>query len=99
MDPMVLLGDEAQMEAPFGPFGDSANLDARWVHGLHLMYHRLKNYFGHTRWNSQMMWVLVNFVSVHLEKVLVSVQDTCMVCAKSVIGSGIILDETDRTPR
>jgi hypothetical protein len=26
MHPMVLLGDEAQMEARFGPFGDSANL-------------------------------------------------------------------------
>ena len=26
---MVLLGDEAQVEAPFSPFGDSANLDAR----------------------------------------------------------------------
>jgi hypothetical protein len=27
--PMVLLGDEAQVEAHFGPFRDSANLDAR----------------------------------------------------------------------
>ena len=27
--PMVLLGDEAQVEARFGPFGDSANLDSR----------------------------------------------------------------------
>ena len=26
---MVLLGDEAQTEARFGPFGDSANLDSR----------------------------------------------------------------------
>ena len=26
---MVLLGDEAQVEAPFSPFGDSANLDTR----------------------------------------------------------------------
>jgi hypothetical protein len=26
---MVLLGDEAQMEAHFGPFGYSANLDSR----------------------------------------------------------------------
>jgi hypothetical protein len=25
--PMVLLGDEAQVEARFTPFGDSANLD------------------------------------------------------------------------
>jgi hypothetical protein len=29
MHPMVLLGDEAQVEAQFGPFRDSANLDAR----------------------------------------------------------------------
>ena len=27
--PMVLLGDEAHVEARFGTFGDSANLDAR----------------------------------------------------------------------
>ena len=26
---MVLQGDEDQVEAPFSPFGDSANLDAR----------------------------------------------------------------------
>ena len=31
---MVLQGDEAQLEARFGPFGDSANLDPRSVHGL-----------------------------------------------------------------
>jgi hypothetical protein len=49
---MVLLVDEAQVEARFGPFGDSANLDARLVHGLCRTYHRLRNYFGRTRWNS-----------------------------------------------
>ena len=27
--PLGLLGDEAQVKACFGPFGDSANLDAR----------------------------------------------------------------------
>jgi hypothetical protein len=31
---MVLLGDEAQVEARLDPFGDSANLDARQVHCL-----------------------------------------------------------------
>jgi hypothetical protein len=30
---MVLLGYEAQLEARFGLCGDSANLDAREVHG------------------------------------------------------------------
>jgi hypothetical protein len=29
MHPRVLLGDEAQVEAYFSPFGDSANLDTR----------------------------------------------------------------------
>jgi hypothetical protein len=27
---MVLLGDETQVDARFGLFGDSANLDANW---------------------------------------------------------------------
>jgi hypothetical protein len=31
---MVLVGDEAQLEARFIPFGDGANLAARYVHGL-----------------------------------------------------------------
>jgi hypothetical protein len=33
---MVLLGDEAQVDAHFGPFGDSANLDTILVHGFAL---------------------------------------------------------------
>jgi hypothetical protein len=33
---MVLLGDEAQVDARLGPFGDSANLDARLVNGFAL---------------------------------------------------------------
>jgi hypothetical protein len=35
------------------------------------------------------MW---NLVSVRLEKVLVSVQDRCIICAKHSIGSEIVLD-------
>ena len=42
---MVLLGDEAHLEARFGPFGDSANLDAKSVHSLRRMYHRLRSRF------------------------------------------------------
>ena len=45
---MVLLGDEAQVEARFGPFGDIANFDARSVHGLRRTYHKLGNHFGRT---------------------------------------------------
>jgi hypothetical protein len=49
---MGLLGDEAQVEARFGPFGDSATLDARLVHGLHQMHRSLGNSIGGTQWNS-----------------------------------------------
>ena len=49
---MVPLGDEAQVEAHFGTFGDSANLDAREVHGLRRTYHRVTNRFGRTGWIS-----------------------------------------------
>jgi hypothetical protein len=31
---MVLLGDKAQVETRFGPFGDSADLEVREMHGL-----------------------------------------------------------------
>ena len=43
--------------------------------------------------------VMWNLILVHLEMVLVSVQDRCMVCAKRSIGSEIILDTPDGTPR
>jgi hypothetical protein len=32
---MGLLSDVAQVEGRFGPFGDSATLDARLMHDLH----------------------------------------------------------------
>jgi hypothetical protein len=95
---MVLLGYEAQVEARFGPFGDSAKLDARYVHGFQRKYHRLEHRFRHTRWNSLVMWVLVNLVVVSLETVFVSVQDRCRVCAKRTILSDIIFDAPDGTP-
>ena len=63
------------------------------------MDHRLKKLF----WTQTMellgdgvMW---NLVSVRLETVLVSVQDRCMVCAKRTIGSEIVLDAPEGTPR
>ena len=37
--------------------------------------------------------------SVRLEMVLVLVQDRCTVCAERTIGSDIILDAPDGTPR
>ena len=44
--------EEAQVEARFDLFGDSANLDARYVHDLQGLYHMLRNRIGRTQWNS-----------------------------------------------
>jgi hypothetical protein len=42
------------------------------------------------------MW---NLLSVRLEVILILMEDRCMVCAKRAIGSKIILDAPDGTPR
>jgi hypothetical protein len=99
MHPMVLLGDEAQVVACFGPFRDNANLDAKQVHGLCRTNHRLGNHFGRTRWNSLVMWVMSTLVLVYLETMLVSVQDRCAVCTKHSIGTESDLDALNETPR
>jgi hypothetical protein len=39
---MILLDHEAIEEACFSLFGDSANLDARYVHSLRRTFHRLR---------------------------------------------------------
>jgi hypothetical protein len=91
---MVLVGYLAQVEARFSLFGDSANLDAR-LHGLCRTYHRLRNRFGRTL----VTWDMSNLILVHLDTVLVSVQDRCIVCTKRSIGTEIILDAPDGTPR
>jgi hypothetical protein len=44
-------------------------------------------------------WVKWNLISVRLEIVLVSVQYRCTVCAERTIGSKIVLDAPDDTPR
>jgi hypothetical protein len=96
---MVLRGDEAQVEAHFGLFGHSANLDSRQVHCLRQTFHRLGNRFGRTRWNSKVTWLMWNLAFVFLETVLVSEQDRSTVCAKRTIGSKICLDSPNGTPR
>jgi hypothetical protein len=50
--PNEILGVVGQVKARLCTFGDSVNLDARKVHGLFQMCIRLRNIFGHTRWNS-----------------------------------------------
>jgi hypothetical protein len=82
-----------------GSFGDSVNLDIRLVHGLHQIYHRLKNHFGRTQWYSYVMWVKWELVLVHLEIVLISTQDRGMVCVERAIGLEIILGTPNGIPR
>jgi hypothetical protein len=48
MQPMELLGDMVRAKSHFSPFADSVSVGARYVHGLHQMNHRLRNYFGCT---------------------------------------------------
>jgi hypothetical protein len=42
------------------------------------------------------MW---NLVSIHLETAVLLVQDRCTVCAKRTIGTKIVSDAKDDTPR
>ena len=43
--------------------------------------------------------VMSNIILIHLNMVLVLVQDRCMVCAKHTIGLEIVLDAPDGTPK
>jgi len=47
---MVLIVEEAQVESRFGLFRNSVSFGARYVHGLCLMHHSLRNHFGSTCW-------------------------------------------------
>jgi hypothetical protein len=87
------------VDAHFGLFGDSANLGTRQGHGLCRTYCRLRNRCGCTRWISEVTLVMWNLVSVHLETTVLSMQDGCTVCAKHTIGTEIVLDVPDGTPR
>jgi hypothetical protein len=80
---MELLGDVAHVEFRFGLFSDSVSVRARYVHGFCQTYQRLK-------------WMLISIIS---EIVLILTQDRCMVCVERTIGSEIILDAPDGTPR
>jgi hypothetical protein len=48
---MAPLGCEAQVETHLSLFGDSANLNARYVQSLGQTY-GLGNHYGHSGWNS-----------------------------------------------
>jgi hypothetical protein len=50
--PDGLVSDMGRVESRFSPFGDSVSVNARQVQGLRRTYHRHRNCFGHTRWDS-----------------------------------------------
>jgi hypothetical protein len=49
MHPMELLDGVAHVESCFGPFRDGVSFGARWEHGLHQTYDRLRNHFARTQ--------------------------------------------------
>ena len=63
------------------------------------MYHRLRYHLGRTRWYSLVTKLSWKLVLVCLEIVLILTQDWCTVYAERTIGSEIILDAPDGTPR
>ena len=95
---MEFLIDVGRVEPRFDLFGDSVSVGASLELGLLKTYHRLSLRFGRTRWYSKVMRMKWRLILVHLEIVLVSVQDRCTVCATCTIGSEIILDASDGTP-
>jgi hypothetical protein len=93
-DPMDLLSDIGHLESCFNPFGDCVIVSAKlgtWfapniAHKLfwtHLSVTRLK-------------WMLV---LVYLEILLILTQDRCTVWAECTLGSELILDAPDGSPR
>jgi hypothetical protein len=78
-----------QVEANFRPFRDCVNLDV--MHGLRRTYNSLRNHFGHAQWYSYVTWVKWKHILVHLETMLISMQDRCMVSAECSMRMEIFL--------
>ena len=96
---MELLGDVGHVESHFGPVIDSVSVSARQVHYWRQTYHRLRNRFGRNQWYSLVTRLKWNLDLVCLEMVLVSVHDSCTVSSKCTIGSQIVLDAPNGSPR
>jgi hypothetical protein len=73
--PDGLVSDMGRVESRFNPFGDSVSVSARQVHGLHRTYHRHRNHFGRTRWESLVTWLQWKLSSVCLGILLLLMHD------------------------
>jgi hypothetical protein len=106
------IGSEIILDAPDGTprwcgsceihlflLGDRVSVGARLVHGLCQTYHRLRNHFGHTHWYHKVTRLKWKLISVLSDILLILTQDRCTVCIEHVIGSKIILDTPNGTPR
>jgi hypothetical protein len=69
------------------------------VHGLHRTNHRHRNHFECTQWDTLVTRLKWKLGSVRLEIVLLLMQDWCTVCVERTVGSKIVLEATDETPR
>jgi hypothetical protein len=94
---MVHLGGESQVDAPFGLFGDSANLDRSMVCAK--MYHRLRIHFGCTRLYPKLTRLKWMLILVCLVTVLILTQDRCTICTERTIGSEIISNAPNGSPQ
>jgi hypothetical protein len=96
--PDGLVSDMGRVEFRFSPFGYSVSVSARQVHGLHRTYHRHRNRFGRTRWDSYVTRLKWKLGLVRLEIVLLLMRNWCTVCVKRTVGSKIVLEAPDGTP-
>ena len=80
------------MESRFCLLRNSVSFGARYVHGLHLMEHSLRNHVGTSV--KRLKWKLG---LIYLEIVLILMQDICTVCMERTICLEINLDTPDRT--
>jgi len=98
MNPMELLDNVCHMESLYGLFRNSVSFGARYVHGLRLMHHSLRNHFGSTCWyfGEEAHWKLG---LICLEIVQILMQDRCIICKEHTICLEINLDAPNGTPR
>jgi hypothetical protein len=95
---MELHGDVGHVESRFDLFRDNISVGVRQLHGLHQIYHRIINPFGHTRCtlgsrgcsgcSLRSVW-----------RVLILMQHRSTDCAERTISPEIILDAPNGTPR
>jgi hypothetical protein len=96
---MELQSGVCHVETHYSLFGRSVSVGAKLVHGFRQTYYCLINFFGRTRWYSWVRRLKWKLISIHLEIVLILTHESCMVCAYRTVGTEIVLDAPDGTPR